>query len=214
MINKETKIMCMICIALSIITLIVNVVLSAVVIESICTLRETVVEAAEKETTIIVETPAEPIETTTTPVETTTKVETNKPATTKKPVETTTKPKETTKKTTISEEDIELLALVTVAEAEGESEYGKRLVIDTILNRVDHPKFPNTIHGVVYQKNQFTSMWNGRTSRCVVTDEVRQLVREELESRTNKQVIFFQMYNYSKYGKPLFKEGCHYFSAY
>lgn len=107
-----------------------------------------------------------------------------------------------------------MLALVTVAEAEGESEYGKRLVIDTILNRVDSKRFPNTIRGVIYQKNQFTSMWNGRTSRCVVTDEIRQLVREELESRTNNDVIFFQMYSYSKYGKALFREGNHYFSSY
>lgn len=207
--NKETKIACIICIVLSIITLLVSVIFSAIILKEVYTLQEMVVEAAEKEaTTIIVETPAEVIETTTTPVETTTKAETTKP------VETTTKPKETTKKATISAEDIELLALVTVAEAEGESEYGKRLVIDTILNRVDHPKFPSTIRGVIYQKNQFTSMWNGRTSRCVVTDEVRQLVKEELESRKNKQVIFFQTGGYSRYGKPLFKEGCHYFSAY
>lgn len=207
--NKETKIACIICIVLSIITLLVSVIFSAIILKEVYTLQEMVVEAAEKEaTTIIVETPAEVIETTTTPVETTTKAETTKP------IETTTKPKETTKKATISAEDIELLALVTVAEAEGESEYGKRLVIDTILNRVDHPKFPSTIRGVIYQKNQFTSMWNGRTSRCVVTDEVRQLVKEELESRKNKQVIFFQTGGYSRYGKPLFKEGCHYFSAY
>jgi N-acetylmuramoyl-L-alanine amidase len=111
-------------------------------------------------------------------------------------------------------DDVELLALVTVAEAEGESEYGKRLVIDTVLNRVDDPRFPNTIQGVVYQKNQFTSMWNGRVDRCVVTDDVRQLVLEELESRTNSDVIFFQMYNYSPYGTAMFKEGCHYFSSY
>ena len=35
-----------------------------------------------------------------------------------------------------SEEDIELIALVTMAEAEGEPEEGKRLVIDTILNSI------------------------------------------------------------------------------
>lgn len=109
------------------------------------------------------------------------------------------------------EDEVELIALVTVAEAEGESEYGKRLVIDTILNRVDSKSFPNTIHGVVYQKNQFTSMWNGRTSRCVVTDDVRQLVREEMESRTNNEVLFFTAGGYGKYGTPLFQEGNHYF---
>ena len=36
----------------------------------------------------------------------------------------------------LTQEEIELIALVTMAEAEGECEYGQRLVIDTILNRV------------------------------------------------------------------------------
>lgn len=52
----------------------------------------------------------------------------------------------------MTQEEIELIALVTMAEAEGECEYGQRLVIDTILNRVDDPHFPDTVHEVVYQK--------------------------------------------------------------
>lgn len=111
-------------------------------------------------------------------------------------------------------EEIELMALVTMAEAEGESELGKRLVIDTILNRVDHKRFPDTVHGVIYQKNAFESMWNGRVDRCEVRDDICQLVKEEIESRTNEEVVFFQMHNYSPYGIDLFKEGCHYFSKY
>lgn len=111
-------------------------------------------------------------------------------------------------------EEIELMALVTMAEAEGESEYGKRLVIDTILNRVDHKRFPNTVHGVIYQKNAFESMWNGRVDRCEVRDDICQLVKEEIRSRTSEEVVFFQMHNYSPYGIALFKEGCHYFSKY
>lgn len=157
----------------------------------------------------------EPTTTTETTIEETTAEETTTDVCESTTIESTTVEQTTVKEKTVAPmDDIELLALVAVAEAEGESEYGKRLVIDTILNRVDHPKFPNTIHGVVYQKNQFTSMWNGRTKRCVVTEELRQLVREELESRTNSDVIFFQMGGYSKYGTPLFKEGCHYFSSY
>ena len=40
---------------------------------------------------------------------------------------------EIVKEELLSEEDISLIALVTMAEAEGECEKGKRLVIDTIL---------------------------------------------------------------------------------
>lgn len=114
----------------------------------------------------------------------------------------------------LSNEEIELIALVTMAEAEGESEYGKRLVIDTILNRVDHDKFPDTVEDVIYQPNQFTSMWNGRVDRCYVDEYICDLVREELKNRTNDDTIFFTAGNYGKYGEPMFSEGNHYFSRY
>lgn len=114
----------------------------------------------------------------------------------------------------LSDEDIDLIALVTMAEAEGESEEGKRLVIDTILNRMDHKYWPDTAYEVIYQPHQFTSMWNGRVDRCYVREDIVELVKEELESRTNYDCVFFRMDHYSKYGKPMFQVGCHYFSSY
>lgn len=113
-----------------------------------------------------------------------------------------------------SDEEIELIALCTVAEAEGESELGKRLVIDTILNRIDHERFPDTVYDVIYAPNQFVAMTNGRAERCVVTDDIRELVKEEIESRTDHNVIFFRTSQYSSFGVPLYKIGNHYFSSY
>lgn len=46
----------------------------------------------------------------------------------------------------LTQEEIDLIALVTMGEAEGETELGKHLVIDTILNRIDHPSFPDTVY--------------------------------------------------------------------
>ena len=112
----------------------------------------------------------------------------------------------------VSNEDIELLALITMAEAEGESEEGKRMVIDTILNRVDSERFDNTISEVIYAPNQFTSMWNGRIDRCYVADDIYQLVIEELTNRTNYDVLYFTAYQYGAYGTPMFQIGNHYFS--
>ena len=112
----------------------------------------------------------------------------------------------------VSNEDIELLALVTMAEAEGESEEGKRMVIDTILNRVDSERFDNTIGEVIYAPNQFTSIWNGRVDRCYVADDICQLVIEELTNRTNYDVLYFTAYQYGAYGTPMFQIGNHYFS--
>ena len=114
----------------------------------------------------------------------------------------------------LTQEEIELIALVTMAEAEGECEYGQRLVIDTILNRVDDPRFPDNVHDVIYQKNQFAGMYGERIERCYVKEELVQLVREELENRTNSEVVFFRTGRYHSYGVPLFQVGAHYFSSY
>lgn len=113
----------------------------------------------------------------------------------------------------ISEDDIYQIALVAIAEAEGESEEGKRLVIDTVLNRIDHELFPNTVHDVLYQANQYTSMTNGRSDRCTVTEDVIQLVKDELACRTNRDVLFFRTKHYHSFGTPLFQVGNHYFST-
>ena len=96
-----------------------------------------------------------------------------------------------------------------MAEAEGECEQGKRLVIDTILNRVDSEHFPDT----VYQPNQFTSVWNGRVKRCEVQNDICKLVTEEMTNRTNSEVLFFTANEYGKYGTPMFNVGNHYFSS-
>lgn len=114
----------------------------------------------------------------------------------------------------LSKEEIELIALVTMAEAEGEPEHGQRLVISTILNRVDHASFPDTVHGVIYQKNAFSSMWDGRANRCSVREDFVELVRDELENRTDANPIYFRTGHYSKYGNPLYQVGDHYFSSF
>lgn len=114
---------------------------------------------------------------------------------------------------TYTREEIELIALVTMAEAEGESEYGKRLVIDTILNRVEYDEFPDTVAGVIYQPNQFECLTNGRIDRCEVREDFVALVEEEIANRQNYACIFFNAGDYSRYGIPLFQVGGHYFSA-
>ena len=115
--------------------------------------------------------------------------------------------------TPLSKSEIDLIALVTMGEAEGESEEVKRLVIDTILNRVDNEQWPDTVTEVIYQPNQFEVMWNGRLDRCYVIEDIRQLVIEESINRTNSEVVYFRTKRYSSFGTPLFQVGNHYFSG-
>jgi len=111
----------------------------------------------------------------------------------------------------LTSDEVTIITKLVTAEAGGESEYGKRLVIDTVLNRVDSPHFPDNVHDVIYQKNQFAV----RRAEALDADaETAALVREESENRTNDEVIFFNSVGYTKYGTALFKEGGHYFSKY
>lgn len=55
-----------------------------------------------------------------------------------------------------------LLAKVAMAEAEGEDTEGKALVILVVLNRVNDPEFPDTIEGVITEKNAFSTYMSDR----------------------------------------------------
>lgn len=54
-------------------------------------------------------------------------------------------------------------------ESRGEPEKGKIAVALVTLNRVDSGKYPNTICGVVYQKNQFS--WTKNYSKVKINAE-------------------------------------------
>lgn len=106
------------------------------------------------------------------------------------------------------QDDLGLLAMVVYAEAGNQDLYGKRLVVDTVLNRVDSPYFPNTIRDVIYQKNQFSTIY----ILGPVTDECYEAVALELEERSDPQVLFFNCIGFTEYGSPAYKYGDHYFS--
>lgn len=53
------------------------------------------------------------------------------------------------------------LAVALYFEARGESPLHQYMVADTIINRVESKRFPDTICGVVKQKHQFSFFWDG-----------------------------------------------------
>lgn len=110
----------------------------------------------------------------------------------------------------ISKADIELLAKVVEAEAGNQGIEGKRLVTDVILNRVDSDIFPDNIHDVIYQKNQFSVV--GYIDSVVVTDETFAAIESELIDRINWDIVYFNAVGFM-YGKPWMKVGGHYFST-
>jgi N-acetylmuramoyl-L-alanine amidase len=67
-----------------------------------------------------------------------------------------------TSNSTYTNSDLYLLAKVIYAEARGESYTGQVAVGAVVLNRVASSAFPNTIAGVIYQKNAFTAVSDGQ----------------------------------------------------
>lgn len=58
--------------------------------------------------------------------------------------------------------DYQLLARIISAEARGESYLGQVAVGAVVMNRVEHPSFPDTIAGVVYQRGAFSCLDDGQ----------------------------------------------------
>lgn len=61
-----------------------------------------------------------------------------------------------------TQRELELLARVVHAEAEGEPFAGRVGVAAVVLNRVRHSRFPDTIAGVIFQPGAFEPVANGR----------------------------------------------------
>ncbi len=63
--------------------------------------------------------------------------------------------------------DYQLLARIISAEARGEPYIGQVAVGAVVLNRIEHPSFPDTLAGVVYQKGAFSCLYDGQFDKPI-----------------------------------------------
>lgn len=75
--------------------------------------------------------------------------------------------------------ELALLARLISAEARGEPYSGQVAVGAVVLNRVEHPSFPNTIAEVIFQPGAFSCMLDGQWDEPVA-DSAYQAAREAL----------------------------------
>lgn len=102
----------------------------------------------------------------------------------KKTVNSSSKPRKA-KPIKISNYERDLLERLVEAEAGGEPYAGKLAVATVVINRLNSKDFPNTIRGVIYQKNQFTPVANGAINKKASAESkraVRQVVDEGYRS--------------------------------
>ena|SRR5690554_105200 len=86
---------------------------------------------------------------------------------------------------TLSASDIDLLARLVRAEAEGESYEGQVAVAAAVLNRLHDPRYPNTIPGIIYQVvdgkyYQFCPVSDGRINLPATTSS-KKAVQDALQ---------------------------------
>lgn len=104
--------------------------------------------------------------------------------------------------------ELDLLAQVVMAEVGGNHcEYCERLVIDTVLNRVEDNRFANTISEVVLDSVAFETVKNGSIWKVTPSNEIYKLIIDELVHRTCSDVLAFQQYKYHDFGYAV--TNCH-----
>ena len=69
--------------------------------------------------------------------------------------------------------DYHLLARIISAEARGEPYVGQVAVGAVVLNRVEHPSFPDSVSGVVYQPGAFTAITDGQINEAITESAYR-----------------------------------------
>ncbi len=75
--------------------------------------------------------------------------------------------------------NVNLLARIISAEARGESYTGQVAVGAVILNRIEHPSFPDSLSGVIYQPGAFTAITDGQFNQPV-SDSAYNAARDAL----------------------------------
>ena len=109
--------------------------------------------------------------------------------------------------------ELEELAQLVEAEAGNQDFDGKCLVVDCVLNRVEDPAFPDTIHDVIHQDGQFSVMSNGAFEKAAwnMKDSDFAAVAVEIELHTNKEVLYFNNSSNVAGSGAVYKVGGHWF---
>jgi spore germination cell wall hydrolase CwlJ-like protein len=99
----------------------------------------------------------------------------------------------------VSSKDREILARLVYLEARNQPEAGQRGIVEVVLNRVLDKRFPNTVHDVVYQKNQFsTAPYINRTTPTQKQYRVVDMVLREKDPILSPSTVYFSTFPQTK----------------
>lgn len=102
-----------------------------------------------------------------------------------------------TTKIKLSSSEKAVLMRIVEAEATGEDIKGKMLVANVVLNRVNNPRFPDTVEEVVFQKTgslyQFSPIKDGRYYKVNISSETKKAVNRVLNGEDESQGALYFM---------------------
>lgn len=117
------------------------------------------------------------------------------------------------RKTTLTDEELDLLLRVVSAEARGESWEAQYNVACVVLNRMESEIFPDDLEGVIMQKGQFSCVPNGAIYNVPITESVKEAVESALDDNTlDRNVLWFRSGYYHTFRKDAFRIGQMFFS--
>ena len=91
----------------------------------------------------------------------------------------------------ITQDEYDILVRIVEAEATGGNHEQKMNVASCVLARVEAPKWPDNIEDVVFQKQQFTPIWDGRYYTVKIQESTKKAVDEVLKFGKTHDCLWF-----------------------
>lgn len=91
----------------------------------------------------------------------------------------------------ITKDEYDILVRIVEAEATGGNHEQKMNVASCVLARMESPKWPDNIEDVVFQKQQFTPVWDGRYYTVKIQESTKKAVDEVLKFGKTHDCLWF-----------------------
>lgn len=88
----------------------------------------------------------------------------------------------------------ELAARIIEQEAGSQGYEGKLAVASVLVNRVNDPRFPDDLRGVITARGQFESYSSGRYARVQVSQDSHRALEAALAGKTSTEALYFCNY--------------------
>jgi N-acetylmuramoyl-L-alanine amidase len=95
-----------------------------------------------------------------------------------------------------TKKDVKIIYRIVEAECEGQSKEDKQHVTSIIINRLLSSKFGDTVKDIIFAKNQFSSIENGRYDNADIANSTIDAVDEVIEKGVTNEATYYANLKY------------------